>query len=79
MDGLTALSATELSAAIHGRKVSCRSVMEAYLARIGAINPLVNAIVSLRDEGELIAEAEAADRALAEGRSRGFPGPPRGP
>ncbi|MCV3736855.1 amidase [Rhizobium sp. TRM96647] len=72
MDGLTALSATELSAEIHGRKVSCRSVMEAYLARIGAINPLLNAIVSLRDEGELIAEAEAADRALAAGGSRGW-------
>ncbi|HUH50071.1 MAG TPA: amidase, partial [Mycoplana sp.] len=72
MDNITDLSAVELSAAIHARNVSCRSVMEAYLARIEALNPKINAIVSLREAPDLIAEAEAADRALAEGCSRGW-------
>lgn len=72
MDDVTSLSATELSAAIHAGRTTCRAVMEAYLARIEALDPKINAIVSLRDAGELVAEAEAADRALADGRSRGW-------
>lgn len=72
MDDITSLSATALSAAIHAGKVSCKVVMEAYLARIDALNPKINAIVSLRDASELLAEAEAADRALADGHSRGW-------
>ncbi len=72
VDELTALSATELSQRIHARSVSCRAVMQAFLERIEAVNPLVNAIVSLREADELMEEAAAADRALAEGRSRGW-------
>ncbi|MFD1328552.1 amidase [Mycoplana ramosa] len=72
MDSITDLGAVQLSAAIHARDVSCRSVMAAYLTRIQALNPKINAIVSLREEAELMAEAEAADRALAQGRSRGW-------
>lgn len=72
MDELTALSATELSQRIHTRSVSCLAVMQAFLSRIEAVNPLVNAIVSLRDAGELMEDAEAADRQLAEGRSSGW-------
>lgn len=72
MENIINLSALELSAAIHARSVSCRAVMEAYLARIEALNPKINAIVSLREASELIAEAEAADRALADGRSQGW-------
>ncbi len=72
VDELTALSATELSLRIHARSVSCRAVMQAFLERIEAVNPLVNAIVSLREADELMEEAAAADRALAEGRSRGW-------
>jgi amidase len=69
---ITNLSATELSAAIHARRFSCASVMRAFLARIDKINPAINAIVSLRDAESLMAEAAAADRELADGRSRGF-------
>lgn len=65
-------SALDLSKAIHGRQVSCVEVMRAYLGRIGAKNGRVNAIVALRPEEALLAEAEAADRALAEGRSLGW-------
>lgn len=45
--------------------------MRAFLARIEAVNPLVNAIVTLRPEAELLAEAVAADRALASGDAIG--------
>jgi amidase len=72
LDDITGLSAIELSSAIHARKLSCREVMQAFLARIAAVNPKVNAIVSLRDEVELLAEAEAADRELDANRSHGF-------
>jgi len=69
---ITSLSATALSAAIHAREVSCVSVMQVFLERIAAVNPAINAIVSLRDADELLAEATAADRELDEGKSRGF-------
>ncbi|SOC40252.1 amidase [Rhizobium subbaraonis] len=72
MDEITSLSATALSRAIHSRHVSCRAVMEAYLARIAALNPKVNAIVSLRDTAPLLSEADAADRALSEGHTCGW-------
>ncbi|MCB2034055.1 MAG: amidase, partial [Ottowia sp.] len=54
---ITALDAGALSEAIHARRLSCREVMQAYLARIAALNPGYNAIVSLRPEAELLAEA----------------------
>jgi amidase len=69
---ITSLSATELSAAIHARKVSCAAVMRAFLDRIDRINPAINALVSLRDPDLLIVEAAAADRELGSGHSRGI-------
>jgi amidase len=68
----TSLSASMLSAAIRQRQVSCREVMQAYLARIDRYNPVYNAIVSLRDEDDLIGEAVAADQALDKGEYRGW-------
>jgi amidase len=69
---LTDLDATALSAAIHARAVSCREVMQAYLARIGRLNPQANAIVSLADPARLLAEADTRDAELAKGHSRGW-------
>src|ERR1044072_8163492 len=46
--------------------------MQAFLARIAAVNPKVNAIVSLRDEDMLMADAVAADREIDTGNSRRF-------
>ena len=69
---ITDLTASALSAAIHAREISCREVMTAYMARIARFNPVHNAIVSLRDGAALLAEADAADAALARGASRGF-------
>ena len=54
---LTDLDAHPLSCRIRAREVSCREVMSAFLARIEAVNPSRNAIVSLRDHGALIDEA----------------------
>ena len=69
---LTALSASQLSAAIRERHVSCREVMQAYLDRIHRLNPVYNAIVSLRPDAELLADAAAADAELDAGRYRGW-------
>ncbi|MEP7058008.1 MAG: amidase [Caldimonas sp.] len=69
---ITDLDAHALSTAIHSREVSCRDVMQAYLARIAVVNPHVNAIVSLQDGDALLGEADACDAELARGRSRGW-------
>lgn len=66
------LGATELSAAIHSRAVSCREVMEAYLERIHRINPCYKAIVSIRPDDELLGDADVCDAELARGASRGW-------
>ena len=71
-DDITALDATALSEAVHARRVSCREVMQAYLARIARFNPTYNAIVSLRPDDELLAEADACDAEPARGASRGW-------
>ena len=63
------LSANALSEAIHAKTVSCREVMQAYLQRIALVNPRVNAIVSLRDDAALLAEADAFDAMLAKNGS----------
>ena len=61
---ITELSASDLSAAIRQRHVTCVEVMEAYLARIQRYNPVYNAIVSMVDEDELLKQAGLADTAL---------------
>ncbi|HET9068677.1 MAG TPA: amidase [Amaricoccus sp.] len=78
---VTDMSAIELGAAIRGRRVSCREVMDAYLDRIAAVNPTVNAIVSLRDPDALCREAGERDAEIARGLWRGplmgFPQAPK--
>ena len=69
---IVSLDAMALSAAIHARQISCAEVMAAFLDRIEWLNPIVNAIVSLRERGELLREAAALDAELAAGRSRGW-------
>ena len=51
---ITAASASQLSAAIRQRHVTCVDVMRAYLDRIRRYNPVYNAIVSMAAEDELI-------------------------
>jgi amidase len=69
---ITDLDAHALSAAIHMRSVSCREVMQAYLAQIGRVNPTFNAIVSLQDPDDLLRQADARDAQLAAGTSLGW-------
>jgi len=65
MSSLVDLPAHALAAAIRAGDVSCREVMHAFLARIDAVNPRHNAIVSLRDGDELLREADGCDALLA--------------
>jgi amidase len=54
------LSAVELARLIRARELSARDVVGAYLTRIDAVNPRVNAIVTLVAE-QAMACAAAAD------------------
>ena len=65
-------TATELAAGIRAREFSVREVMESHLARIEAVNPRVNAIVTLDAEGALLA-ADAADAGEPRGVLHGLP------
>lgn len=67
-----AMTAAALSAAIRAGEVSCREVMSATLDRIERLNPAVNAIVSLRDREELLAEADTRDAQRARGEIMGW-------
>ncbi|MFC5500182.1 amidase [Caenimonas terrae] len=66
------LNATALSRRIAQRDISCVQLMQASLARIEALNPQFNAIVSLRDAPTLLAEAKQRDDALAQGQRAGW-------
>jgi aspartyl-tRNA(Asn)/glutamyl-tRNA(Gln) amidotransferase subunit A len=55
--------ATELAALIRTKQLSSREVVQAHLDRIAAVNPKVNAIVTLLAE-EALAGADAADKAV---------------
>jgi amidase len=60
------MSATELAHAIRARQASSAEVVQAHLRRIEAVNPGVNAVVTVLGERALKA-AKAADRAVAAG------------
>ena len=66
------LDANSLSSAIRSREVSCVEVMRAYLDHIERINPKVNAIVSMRDRDELMADAKERDAQIARGEYLGW-------
>jgi len=75
MSDLTDLPAHRLAALLAARELSCRELMRATLARIDAMNPVHNAIVSRRDDDVLLAEADARDRAIAADPSPASPRP----
>jgi amidase len=62
--------ATALAALLAQRKISSRELLEIYLGRIERLNPALNAIVTI-DAERALADADAADRAIARGQSRG--------
>jgi amidase len=61
------MDATALVELLRTKKVSSVEVMKAHLGQIARVNSKVNAIVTLVDEPQLLAEAQAADDALAKG------------
>lgn len=64
---LTELPATELAHMVLAGTVSAREVVAAHLDRIDAVNPDLNAIVTLRNRDETLADADRVDRALRDG------------
>ncbi len=74
MDELWRWTASELADAIRARRIASRDAVRACLERIEAVNPAVNAVVSVQAERAL-ADADAADRAVARGEP---PGPLHG-
>src|SRR5258708_35506625 len=67
---LTTLSASELAARIRAGQLSAVEAVEAYIARIEAVNPKINAVViKLYDAAR--AEARAADERRARGEPLG--------
>jgi aspartyl-tRNA(Asn)/glutamyl-tRNA(Gln) amidotransferase subunit A len=64
------LDATALAALIRTRQLSSRQVVQAHLDRVEAVNPPINAVVTLMVEAALKG-ADAADRAVADGAPLG--------
>lgn len=73
MNDLINQSAVALSTAIADGRITAEQVMTAFLDRIDAVNPHLNAIVSLRPRDELLACARAADNAPRKGWLHGLP------
>ncbi len=70
---LSELSASDLARLIAARKAAPSEIMADHLERIAEVNPLVNAVVSLRDRDALMAQALAADDAPPTGWLHGLP------
>ena len=71
MSDLAFLSATELAAKVAAKEISAVELLQMYLQRVDTYNPDLNALcVDIRDQA--LADAEAADAALAQGQSLGL-------
>ena len=66
------MSATDIVRKIRDKELSCQEVMAAHLSQIDRINPVVNAIVTQISPEQALAEAQAADEAIAQGREVGL-------
>src|SRR3569833_1077840 len=65
------MDATALASAIAARRLSCVDVMTAFLDQVESFNPGVNAIVSLQDRDDLLAQAGARDAQVRRGEILG--------
>lgn len=63
LDPLLTVSGVELARRIRNREVTARAVVEAHIARIEAVNPVINAVVAKR-YADARREADAADARL---------------
>ena len=66
------LSAMELRALLEARQVSAVEVMEAHIAQIDRVNPLVNAIITHVPREQVMAAAAASDERRAQGEPLGL-------
>ena len=66
------IGACAVSDLIAARKLSCAEVATVYLDHIERTNPAYNAIVSMRDREEILAEARDKDKLLARGIRQGW-------
>jgi amidase len=73
MSELPLLPAGALADLMERRQLSAAELMAAFLDRIEAVNPQLNAIVALRDRAALMQEAEAADGGPRRGWLHGLP------
>jgi amidase len=73
LQNLIEKSAVDLTTAIRAKQVSVREVVTAYLDQIEQLNPLHNAIVSLRPRSDILAEADAWDQREKVGALCGLP------
>src|SRR5436309_1715982 len=62
--------ATTLAALIRTKAVSSREVVQAHIDRVAAVNPRINAVVTLM-AADALAAADAADKAVADGADLG--------
>ena len=69
-DDLCFAPAVELARLLRGRELSARELLDAYLDRIGRVNPQINAIVTLAGQ-QAAEQAAAADKAAARRDSLG--------
>jgi amidase len=69
-DHILALSACHQACLVRARSISSRELISSHLDRIATINPLLHASVEVQ-AGAALADAEAADRELAAGSTRG--------
>ena len=70
MDELFYWSARAMADALRKRDISSKEMVQAHLARINEVNPLINAVVLVDAEGAL-ATADERDRESARSESRG--------
>ncbi|WP_232829282.1 amidase [Tropicimonas sp. IMCC34043] len=73
LDPVLDLDALDLSRRLAAGEISAEALMAATLERIAEVNGAINAIVSLRDADDLLAEARAADAAPRKGWLHGIP------
>jgi len=70
VDDLVLAPAWQQCAALREKRITARALLELYLDRVARFNPALNAIIALDAEGAL-ARADAADEALAAGKTWG--------
>jgi amidase len=75
MPDIPFMAARKLARLLRSRKVSAVEVMKAFIARIEAVNPRVNAIVTFLPE-EALRQARRVDRSLAKGQGGALAGLP---